>query len=181
MKDKLIVAGVVVALLLGGFSFFSGGGADGRDGANGRDGTFAAFPGPELDSPFLSVNGLRTHYYSSGLSQTSTTVCSFRTPAATSTLVHASLQIRTGTTTDLFWEIGKATTGTATTTSLGVFTNAGIEMTMLASTTVISDLANSRTVFAPRDFLNFKYGTVGSESGSTNVLVGSCRAEFIES
>jgi len=118
MKDKLVVAGVLVALVLGVMGVVGSGGVDGRDGQNGKDG-FGAVSGPKVDFPFWEVNGVAHHYYSSGLNQASTTVCSFRSPrSATSTLLFASLQLTTGTTTDTFWEFGKDASFAATTTRI---------------------------------------------------------------
>lgn len=134
-----------------------------------------AQPGPDVDSPSQAINNVQRHFFSSGLNQASTTICSFKTPAATTTLVFASAQLRTGTTTTIQLEIGRATSLNATTTSLGTATIASAAQdTVVASTTPTGAEA---TVFPPSNYLNVKFG---GTLGDTNVLVGSCKAEFIE-
>src|SRR3990167_6033789 len=83
---------------------------------------YGAFPGPDVNSPYLAVNGVETYYYSSRLNQASTTICSFKTPAATSTLQNASVKITTGTTTAIALELGKSTLFDATTTRISYVT-----------------------------------------------------------
>ena len=145
--------------------------------------TMGAVSGPRLDFPSWTVNGVETYFYSSGLNKASTTLCSFKSPNATSTLEFASMSLTTGTTTTIQLEIGKSYYLDATTTSLGTVTLAASQKaTIIASTTQTSSgvgngiLADPVTVFSPSSYLNFKYG---GAQGTTNVLVGTCKAEFI--
>ena len=145
------------------------------------EGTFGALSSPIIPSRYLEVGGVRHYYFRDGnLNQASTTVCSFYTPAATTTLVFASIRLTTGTSTTPQWEIGKGTTMDATTTSFGTFSlSASDRGTMVASTTSSGFEADMPTVFAPNTYLNFKYGGDNGASYSTNVFTGDCRAEFI--
>ena len=150
--------------------------------------TVGAQPGPDVDSPSQAINGVQRHFFSSGLNQASTTICSFKTPAATTTLAFGSVKLTTGTTTTIALEMGKATTLNATTTRIShasVASAAQVTLTaFVASTTgAYGALSQAHTadeqdmVFAPNTYLNVKYG---GTAGSANVLVGSCKAEFIE-
>ena len=99
----------------------------------------------------------------------STTLCSFKSPAATTTLAFASVQIRTATTTATVVNFGKSVFFDATTTLIGVpFALGSFEQGTVTNA--------SSTVFSPNDYLNVKFG---GTRGSVNALVGSCKAEFI--
>ncbi len=132
-----------------------------------------------LGQDIIDLNGVGVAFRSSAFTQATSTVCSFRAPSATSTLVFASAQISTGTTTVLSFEIAKDTTFAATTTRLALaILPSGAKATMVVATTSTSALTptDQDYVFAPNTYLNFK---IGGPNGPTNVLVGSCKAEFI--
>jgi len=132
-----------------------------------------AISGPDISSPHLSVNGVETHYFSSGLNQASTTLCSFKLPNATTTITHASAQIDTGTTTVIVLEWGHSAQYDATTTSLGLLNiPSGAKETLVASSTGAGNFEN--TTAGPDRYLNLKYG---GALGAQNALVGRCRAE----
>ena len=151
-----------------------------------KEPSVSAFPGPDILNPYLSVNGLSTFSYSSGMNQASTSLCSFRTPAATSTLVYATATFRTGTTTALLLEWGKSESPSATSTSLGV-TRLGDgtlrELATFRASSTPADFAvtasaggkDPQFVFAASNYLTLKYG---GARGDLNVLAGSCKAEF---
>lgn len=140
-----------------------------------------AFPGPEITSPFLSVNGVEIFNSSQKLNQATTSICSLKSPSATSTLVHGSVKWTTGTTTQIAMELGKSVGSAATTTSLGyniiLSTRQG---TMLASTTpaafALSTDLDPPNVFAPNNYFVAK---IGGAAGDLNVLVGSCKAQWL--
>ena len=148
-----------------------------------KEPSVSAFPGPDILNPYLSVNGLSTFSYSSGMNQASTSVCSFKTPAATSTLVYATATFRTGTTTGLMLEWGKSVSPSATTTSLGVTSLASLELATFRASSTPADFAvtasaggkDPQFVFAASNYLTLKYG---GARGDLNVLAGSCKAEF---
>ena len=143
----------------------------------------SAMPGPDITSPYLSVNGLATFSFSSGLNQASTSVCSFKSPGATSTLVLGTATLRTGTTTGLMLEWGKSVSPSATTTSLGVTSLGTLELATFRASSTAADFAvtasaggkDPQFVFGPNQYLTLKYG---GARGDLNVLAGSCKAEF---
>lgn len=140
------------------------------------DNVLGAFPSADINSEYLSVNGVTTFYRTSGLNSASTTLCSFRTPNATTTLTYASIQATTGTSSTLYLDIAKhASNPTATTTVLrGTQTLTG-NFTVVASSSPNGNGADP--VFAPQQYLNFIYTSVGN-SLTANTLVGKCYAEF---
>ncbi len=139
-----------------------------------------AFPGPEIMSNYLVLNGTEHRYFHSGLNQASTTVCSFLTPVATSSLMFGAMDISTGTTTDTYWEVGKGSEMDATTTPLGRTLLTATRMTFFASTSPTGSVnLDDDAIFAPSTYLNFKYSPVDADAGITNTLVGTCDAEFI--
>jgi len=144
---------------------------------------FGASPGPESTSPYNIFNGVEHRYFSQNFSNASTTLCSFRTPAATSTLIFGSAQITTGTSTATVWEFGKSTLMDATTTILGYAELASlVKATLLASSTqgslATKDNSDPVFVFAPNNYFNVKFGG-GSGLLTANSLKGTCKAEFI--
>src|SRR3990167_5286263 len=57
-----------------------------------------AFSGPEISSPYLAINEVRDYYYSGTFANATSTLCSFRLPPATTTLITWDGQITTATT-----------------------------------------------------------------------------------
>ena len=137
-------------------------------------GKLGAVSGPDIFSPYLSVNGVETYSYSSLFNKASSTICAFRTPAATTTLMAGSVKVSSGLNSALFFEIGKSTVMDATTTSLGTYA-AGSEtkFTMIASTTAVDNVDDAR-IFAPSNYIVFK-----TSSTTPAQLTGSCKAEFL--
>ena len=162
----------------------------GYQGSKGEPGEtkLGAVSGPELYSPFWSVNGVRTWFYSAKFNTASTTLCSFRLPSATTTLVRAMAQITTATGTAIQVEFGKAVQYDATTTSLGLFpVAADAKATLVASSTSGSFVAASQIglnptfVIEPNRYFNFKFNVDNRIiSPATHALRGTCVAEFLE-
>lgn len=193
MKDKIILGIAVLALILSGIAMSGGGTVVDVDKITKEIvEKMGSVVGPTLLSPFWTVNNVETRYFSSGLSQASTTVCMFKTPTATSTLVKSSVKIVGATSTVLSVEIGKSANQSATTTRLAYVSTlaASSQLTLntfVASTTAAFDAnadgytsaqytANPRDiVFAPNTWWVAK---IGGGNGSLNVLTGSCKAEF---
>lgn len=75
-----------------------------------------AVSGPEINSPYLSVNGMATFYSSPlALRTATTTPCAILSPAATTTLESFTLNVTTGTSTAGLITIATSTTAYATT------------------------------------------------------------------
>lgn len=152
---------------------------------------FGAAPGPDRFSQCETTNGVQHCWGSSSLRQASTTLCSIKSPAATSTLVFGSVALITGTSSATAMEIGKSTVMDATTTRLtydSAIAGTQTLTTAVASTSQVGSLGETYTtdaqslVFAPNTWFNVKYG--GSVCGATNSaacnsFVGSCKAEFV--
>lgn len=126
----------------------------------------------DLYSDYFNINGVKKYYFSSRFNNASTTLCSFKTPGATTTLEWASLQINTATSTAIIVDIGKGAIYNATTTLFGTsyIVGAGEQATIVAST---SPAAGAKTTIAPSQWINFKFG---GSIGTTNALAGSCKA-----
>lgn len=150
-----------------------------------------SLPGPDITSPYLSWGdgGVVQWAASRPLNQASTTICSMRSPSATSTLVYGSVQLTTGTTTAIALELAKSTLFDATTTRIAYDSAlaSGAQETLtafVASTTgVYGALGQQHTadeqdlVFAPNTYLNAKYG---GALGTTNTLKGLCTAVWVQ-
>lgn len=160
-----------------------------------------AFPGTEFLVDRLTFNGLDKYTFRKSLATGTSTVCSIRSPNATTTLVSAHIRIENATATTLLLESGKSgtnptATGTplvygadgATTFSLAAQTKANIRFSEFAygSSTAGQQLTlDSELEFAPNAYLNFR---VGGQSGddtteNTNAYqfytpLGACEAEF---
>src|SRR3990167_2754749 len=134
-----------------------------------------AIPGSSLEGPEFSVAGVTLFSKSDSLNRSSTSLCALRSPSATSTLRFGSVTLTTGTTTGIAIELGKGNQFDATTTSLGYAVLASLQRATLTASTTSSgvDLTN---VFSPNQYLVAKYG---GALGTQNVLVGSCKAEWL--
>lgn len=160
--------------------------------------SFGAMPGSEIFTEFFTVNGITTWYKRhDGLKAASTTPCALQSPAATSTLQFASIQLDVSTTSISIIEIAKSvsTDNTATTTKIGSVTTLSASATnvsIVASTTpsgtnAFADGADAGKVgsliFAPNEWLVFKMipdDTDGDGTPGTVSPTGVCQAEFKE-
>ena len=147
---------------------------------------------PDISSPYFSYGGVR-HWGAtvSTLDQATTSICRIISPFSTSTLQVASVQITTGSTTPLVFEIAKSTLPSATTTRLlyasttpgyPTFTaQTGVATTTTQEITTRSAIARTATwedmIFAPNTYLTVK---VGGAKGALNVLEGSCKATWVQ-
>lgn len=136
-----------------------------------------ALTGPDISSTYLSVNGVRHEYRRQALNTATTTPCAIVTPAATSSLIFASLQIDTASSTATVWTAAKATTAFATTTQLDQFSvgsGAFASLRVNASTTN-SELART---FDPNTYIVWGLAGIGPSYDATK-LTGYCQAEFV--
>lgn len=193
MSEKVLAVVAVLALLLAGAAALKPTNisvpdvnvtVDTNALANLLDNKLGAVAGPVLNAPSFTVNGAKEHYFSDEFKTSSTTVCSFRTPSSTSTLLYASMSINTATSNALVWEWGKSRFFDATTTSLlpapnyvSVAANARGSL-VIASTT---DMIDAPAVIAPRNYVNLKYGGMGGAiSSAGNGLAGTCKVKLLE-
>lgn len=138
-----------------------------------------AVAGPDLYFPYFGVNDVREYSFSSNLKLATSTVCSFRTPGATTTLTHAAIRFVIASTSATVLDIAKDTSPSASTTKIGstYVIAASAAATVVASTT--GSVGGDATIFAPNTFLNFKIGP-SSGDGIGNAARGVCNAQFIE-
>ena len=173
MNYKNIIISVVVALVVVvGLAFL--GVFDGRDGQDGRNGTNG------IGSPafnYTNNGGVLVYYRNAAIKNATSTLCAFRSPAATSTLTHASFTINTATATAQTIYIGRGANTQATTTAL---------MTIgMAANSKQEGLYASSTQFRPNQYVTFDFngqacatvGACGIYRAADNA-VGSCSAIF---
>ena len=190
--NKIAIVVSVVALVVAAGVYFQSPQINVDDLASKVKMMFGAQPGPAFTGPVVSFNGVNQWDYSSAFNKASSTICSFKTPAATSTLVFGSAQIRTATSSTISFEIGKSTVMDATTTRLAYDSSiAAVQETLtvfVASTTAVYGALGQQhtadeqdTVFAPNTYFNVKYGSPYVTTTLTdNGMRGSCKATFIE-
>lgn len=178
MKEKLLVVGVVVALVLGGYAVSKKPVVVTKDGVQ-----VGAVSSPDIGSYAVIGGSVLRGGATKSLTQATTTVCAIQSPAATSTLLAGSIKFSVSSTTASTITIGKATTPFATTTLLrteSVGANAQATIPFASSTSVASAAAwaleQTNLTFAPNTYV-----VVGMAGGTgTFSPTGECRALFIE-
>jgi hypothetical protein len=158
MTNKIIVAValVVIAIIaIGGYSYPS-------VTETVVERTVGAVVGPDTYFPYVANNDVHT---------ATTTVCSIKSPAATSTLRVGAVTLTTSSTTASIVTLAKATTAYATTTALSrLALAANAQATHFASTSA----GSTDIIFSPNT-----YFVVGMEGGAgTFSPVGACTAVF---
>ena len=138
--------------------------------------TVGAVSGPDFFGPYWGVNGVQQYSYSGEFNNASTTLCSFRAPAATTTIELLSVNVTTATSTAIFIEMGKSAGSAATTTLLASKYNfaASEKGTIVASST--SATTAGYFVLGPSNYLNVKFAHAGAFTDTTNSLRGTCKA-----
>lgn len=167
MKDKLIVFGIILAIILAVTLSFV---AVSKNSTTTKEITAGAVSGPDLGS-YAKIGGVVLRgSYTNQLNQATTTVCAIQSPVATSTLVMGSVQLSVSSTTASTVTIARATTPFATTTSLGSSViGANAQGYLVASTT-------GNHIFPPSTYL-----VVGMAGGvGTFSPTGECSALFSE-
>jgi hypothetical protein len=135
-----------------------------------------AVSSPVLNSSYFSFGGVMNHQYRTPMAVATTTLCVFKSPAATSTLDFVGWQIYTGTSTAANIDIAKATTQWATTTLLVTGTSVASGAQGVASWTSAGATA-ADDLIAPSTYVLVKTATPGL-GGYT--YGGVCTARFQE-
>lgn len=158
-----IIGGLVVALVASLGLFFVE-----------KERPLGAVSGPDLNSEYWSVNDVRMDYRRAGMKTATTTVCSIKSPSATSTLFHALAQFVVSSSTASTVVFAKDTGFTGSTTPLNDFSvsaNAQATVSLLATTTATG---KANLTFAPNTYFNITMtGGTGTFSPS-----GYCEAVF---
>jgi hypothetical protein len=134
-----------------------------------------AVSGPEISSPYLIVNGVRTEYRSMKFSTSSTTRCALQSPTDKASVLSLEGIVSSATTTDYTLHIAKSATQYATTTQIRqetVTSNSAVVFPTASSTQ--SSLSDTNRIFAAGEWL------VVSTAGPTATAFdsGSCAATF---
>lgn len=184
LMKVVVAAGLILAGIVGSYS-----GSFVASTAVPADTTLGAVAGPDRYFPRECANGVCTNYASIKGMTSSTTICSIKSPSATSTLTFGSLKVLTGTSTTVSYELGKSTVPDATTTRLAydlavtgqttIVTAVGSTTDQTAPNNVAYTDKRDDLIFAPNTYFNVKYGglAAGNGNGITNA---SCQATFVE-
>lgn len=150
-KNSFLTIGVLLAIVLSGFAIASSG-SDVKPIEVVKPGEpqVGAVTGPDLYSPYFNVNGSYMFVDRKAMRSATTTVCSMLSPNSTTTLVSATVDIKSGTTTAMLLEMGRASTRFATTTLMARLAMASSAVpTIVATTTSLTDL-----IIAPNSLVN---------------------------
>lgn len=145
--------------------------------------TLGSVSGPDAFFPCESHNGLTTCTERQFFRTSSTTLASFRSPSATSTLRYAAGSITTATTSATQFEWGRATVPDATTTTLGIYNlAASVKAMVLASTTATFATAaqtiDQSFIIPPNTYVNFKFGGQCTTGQTCSSIGGYAIVEF---
>ena len=122
------------------------------------------------NDPAFSQGGILTFAYRVPLRGATTTPCSLRSPAATSTIVHASVDVLTlATTSAITVDIGKAANNSATTTLLASLALAANATGTLVATSTLD--TNDNLVIGPSNYVNVRFGRSYSSAPQGNCEV----------
>lgn len=170
MLKKFVPVAILVIAILGGYLYpkFAP--------------QLAGVPGPELLSPFWSVDGVVHEYRSRVWSGATSTPCSFLSPSSTSTLLFLGFKINNPTSTASIITLATSTVMNATTSLLTnpVSVASAAEATLSykgTSTAVTINLADHADILPPSSYVTV--GVEGFAAYSASEFGGTCQAEFI--
>lgn len=132
-----------------------------------------AISGPDIPSPYLTVGGVTQWFSSMNMRPATTTVCSFLSPAVTSTLDFATAMFEVTSSTASVISIAKSANAFVTTTALAsdLSVSADTKAFIFASST---EAINGQRVFAPSQWI--VVSMKGGAGGTTFSPTGYCRA-----
>lgn len=130
-----------------------------------------ANPGPDISSPYYSVNGLVVFKNHVAMTPNASTTCAMRSPTATSTLSLLAFTVASSSSSATIWEFGSATDPFSTTTLIGTKYNlaAGAQGSVMGSTSP----STGSPIYAPNTWINLKVGAPGA-----NYPKGFCDSTF---
>lgn len=134
-----------------------------------------AVTGPDSFFPCESHNGVTACFGRTPMAQATTTLCTIKSPAATSTLISFGLIISVGTSTSALIDIGEGTTPFATTT--GLIVGAASVASGAQSSIYAQPLATSSLILAPNTYVNAITEAPGLGGYS---YTGACSARFAQ-
>lgn len=137
--------------------------------------------GPDSYFPYYNDNGVFTYPLGRQILSATTTPCSIKTPAATSTLVRSWFNVKTGTTTSATLTLATSTTAFSTTTPLTT-PFAGLvnkySFVYYGTTTTATNGGTVGGVYAPNTWLVYGLAGEATLGGGGFVISGSCGAVF---
>lgn len=141
------------------------------------DSSYGAASSPDLPFRYLTIGGVKTFYNYTGslLQATSSVICSIQSPAGTSTLQSAGIQLTTGTSTATSLSATRSTApyvlGASVISSTTV--SSGAQATMDVASSTWNQTAINDRIFSPNTYLVFSQlgGGILNQSGS-------CFAQF---
>lgn len=189
-SNVLVVLAILAVVGVGGFLAFSGG----EDAPKAVQPT-GALTGPDIESPYLSVNKLRTEIRRGDFADATTTLVAILNPyAATATVRFISLDINMGTTTATF-KVGTSTTAypnlasacSAGMVNAAVATSGTAYLTNAGFNILDNGLAGEATMeIGPTEYFcvhasstNAQSGHNGGILGGNNSFTGSFVAQFM--
>lgn len=146
--------------------------------------TYGSVTGPDSFFPCETHNGETICSERKTFFTGSTTIASFKSPSATSSLRFAAGNITTASTTALQFEWGRATAPDATSTTLGFYNIAASTKAMvIASTTnpfVPGQATDGASIIPPNTYVNLKYGgsNCPTAGGACSAVGGYAVVEF---
>ncbi len=181
MKDivKIIAGALIVVAFVLGFQHYSK--VEAPSSTDQSENQVGSATGPDIFSPYFTVNGVRQWFTRTALTKATTTPCAIKSPAATSTLVFADVQVTTASSTATTWTLAKSANPFATTTRLNVFSlSSGVLGTMIgtSSPSGVTAVVDDTNVIAPNQWL--VWGVAGTLIADSTKLNGSCQAIFRE-
>jgi len=154
-------------------------GERGATGAPGRDAQvkLGAVSSPDILSPYFSYGDTRFWGFRPNLLTASTTVCNIQAPAATTTLEGFSLDVKTGTTSEVHLQFATSPTPDATTSVLANFTLAANSKNQVSGTSTLAhQVIPGSTWFVIKASPTLAAGAAGAQG--TVSMTGTCSANF---
>jgi hypothetical protein len=169
MNTQKVLIGLAVVVVLGlGMTFPRG------NTVVERITQLGAVASPDVNGPYLSVNGVASFYDRATMKQATSTLCSFRSPAATSSLFSFSADFTFLPTYATVYALGNDPTAFSTTT---IITAPG-SMSYAANVQATSFASSSNVIIPPSTFVNLKLSTTTAGASATFAPVGTCQVEF---
>lgn len=149
---------------------------------NQTSGVFGFAAGPDMFSPdgCTSVNGAKTCFNHVTVRQASSTLCSIKSPTASSTLADFPQASFTGNAYANGFTWGWATTAFATTTALARLDNVSTAAPAIVATTSQTATIGGGVdgVIPPNTWINLRLSTSSANTGMTYAPVGFCDVSF---
>ena len=167
MKNILIPAGVAVLAVVLGFVFVPR--------VVNPEPPFGAQSVNLLEGNCLTVEGVQRCFTKKAINNASTTLCSIKSPAATSTLIRGGLTVAStsATITYLEWFKTKNSSGGATTTIINSTQWAAGAQVSTTTGQIPNTALNADTIFAPNEYLGIRVVNAAFAQ-----LGGTCQAVF---